>query len=62
MTYTNCIHRIWICNPSSGSTVIAAVITAAAIVRVGLGVVTVIVNDFLLLNFCLHAYLAFARL
>jgi hypothetical protein len=63
MTYTNCIHRIWICNPSSGSTVIAAVITAAAaIVRVGLAVVTVIVNDFLLFNFCLHAYLAFARL
>jgi hypothetical protein len=61
MTYMNCRQRIWICTPSSANTVIDAVITAAAAIdRVGLGVVTVIVTDFLLFNFCLYIHLALA--
>jgi hypothetical protein len=55
MTYTNCRHRIWICNPSSASAVATAVIIAAVanILRVGLVAGTVTVSVCLLSNFCI---------
>ena len=55
MTYTNCRHRIWICNRSSASAVVTAVITVAVanILRGGLVAGTVAVSVCLLSNFCI---------
>jgi hypothetical protein len=63
MTYTNCRHTIWICNPSNATVIAAAGIIAAgvAIVRAGL-VVVIVVAVSLLFNFCVHVYLALAWL